>query len=58
MVIISKTVLSPYQKKQKTDNITKNTPNLSNFWSIHFRALKFGTHEEELKTILLTNFHQ
>ena len=32
--------------------------NLNNFCSIHGRALKFGTHEEELEPILLTNFKQ
>ena len=32
--------------------------NLNNFCSIHCRALKFGTHEEELEPILLTNFQQ
>ena len=32
--------------------------NLNNFCSIHGRALKFGTHEEELEPILLTNFQQ
>ena len=29
--------------------------NFNNFCSIHCRALKFGTHEEELEPILLTN---
>ena len=32
--------------------------NFNNLCSIHCRDLKFGTHEEELEPILLTNFQQ
>ena len=32
--------------------------NLNNFCSIHCKALKFVTHEEELERILPTNFQQ
>ena len=46
-----------YSKSHKECSQVK-VSNLNNFCTIHCRALKFGTHEEESKLIQLTNSQQ